>query len=123
MSNKRQWYAIRSDLQKRGLWRYAEASATKKVRVGGKKRPAPAEPAPDDPLEGTSSDYQEPPAKQICEYGKSYKIYSYGKWAKYSRGNYTISKGRKIVNSGEVVCRSSYYGPGPTLFDCDIHEI
>lgn len=122
-SNKRQWYAIRSDLQKRGLWKYAEASAVKKARVGGKKRPAP--PAEEDPGEGTSKSApgEPPPAKQPCEYGHSYKIYSYGKWAGYSRGNYTVAKGRKIVNSGPVVCGHIYYSESTSLFDCDIHEI
>lgn len=121
MSNKRQWYAIRSDLERRGLWRYAEASATKKARVGGKKRPAP--PPAEDPGEGTSNDQQEPPAKQISEYGQSYKIYSYGKWSGISRGNYRVVAGRKLVNSGQMVCGFHFYSRTHSLFDCDIHEV
>lgn len=122
MSNKRQWYAIRSDLQKRGLWRYAEASTVKRARTGGKKRAAP--PTEEDPGEGTSESAPGvPPAKLPCEYGQSYKIYTYGKWARYSRGNYSVVKGRKIVNSGPMVCGCSYYGESSSIFDCDIHEI
>nr|QTE03855.1 MAG: hypothetical protein [Grus japonensis Chaphamaparvovirus] len=49
--NKRQWYAVRDKLQKRGLWRYAEKGATKRLKTGQAEKRS----ADDDPDEGTSA--------------------------------------------------------------------
>lgn len=116
MSNKRQWYAIRQDLQKRGLWRYAEAVGKKKVAA---KRKAP-EPAPDDPDEGTSEGTA---AKLPCEYGESDEIYHNRAWDKYSRRKYRVSKGCKVALSGTLECGSIYHRRRHTISYCVIYEI
>lgn len=123
MSHRRQWYAIRQDLKRKGLWRYAEAATTKKARTGGTKRKAD----PNDPDEGTSAGTgsEAPPAKKQCEYGLggTREIYYYGKWRYLERGVFRIASGRKITLSGPMVCGVHFDGAGSTLFVCDIHQI
>lgn len=51
--DKKQWYAVRDSLKRRGLWRYGES---KRRKVAAPKRPAS-----DDPGEGPSD---QPPTKQ-----------------------------------------------------------